>query len=112
MKKLNVKALGTKITFYREKLGLKRKDLAGLTGISEEYIANYENGTGSKLNAQTLFKIAKALGVKMDELLEDSLLSAPSSEKPDRIMELVSHFDEAGLDTYMQLLEDFSKSIE
>lgn len=61
--------LGRKIATRREELGISRKDLAGLTGLSYPYIAQIE--TGYRLpSTRHQVPIARALGMSLDELFD------------------------------------------
>lgn len=51
----------------RTEKGLKQKDLVSITGLSKASISLYESGNG-KPSINSAFKIAKALGVTVDEL--------------------------------------------
>ena len=69
--------LGRKIAARREELGLSRKELAALTGLSYPYIAQIE--TGYRLpSTRHQVPIAKALGMSLDELF-DTEEALPSS---------------------------------
>lgn len=55
----------------RQKLGLSQADLEGLTGIDANTFSRYERGVISP-SAETALKIARALGVTVDELMDGS----------------------------------------
>jgi transcriptional regulator with XRE-family HTH domain len=61
-------SVGKKIKERRLELGLTREKLSELTQISDKFIYDIEVGKKG-MNAYTLFKIAKALGVTMDWLV-------------------------------------------
>ena len=66
-----------KLKQHREAAGLTQAELGKLTGISVRVIQNYEQGTRPLNGARaiTVYKIAKALGCEMEnlvEVLEDS----------------------------------------
>jgi transcriptional regulator with XRE-family HTH domain len=56
----------------REESGLSQNKLAEISGVSIRMIQHYEQGVKDINKAQgiTLYKIAKALNCKMDDLLE------------------------------------------
>lgn len=54
---------------YREALGINAKDFASQIGVAYTTYANYEN-VGSEPKYETLIKIAAALNVSLDDLLD------------------------------------------
>ena len=60
--------LGSTVRRKRKNFGLSRKRLAELSGISERYLAQLETGTGN-VSVVILYKIAKALGYRPEDLL-------------------------------------------
>jgi len=56
---------------YRLKAGLTQLELAQLTDLSATYIAMLERGDRKGRNVEILQKIAKALKVKVDQLIEN-----------------------------------------
>lgn len=66
--------IGARIRKYREDKGLSLSQLAKESGISKGYLWTLENGdTDSRPSANTLYKIAEALGVMMSDLLGRTL---------------------------------------
>ena len=59
-----------KIKQAREKLGLSQEKLARLADVSNNTIINIEAGKQTNPTIETLAKIAKALSVRVDELLK------------------------------------------
>ena len=61
-----------KLKQHREAADLTQAELAKLTGISVRVIQNYEQGTRPLNGARaiTVYKIAKALGCEMENLVE------------------------------------------
>ena len=53
----------------REKMGLSQEKLARLADVSNNTIINIEAGKQDNPTINTLSKIAKALGVSVDELI-------------------------------------------
>lgn len=58
-----------RIKRLREKLGLSQEKLARLADVSNNTIINIEAGKQQNPTVETISKIAKALGVSIDELL-------------------------------------------
>jgi transcriptional regulator with XRE-family HTH domain len=55
----------------RQHMGMKtQKDLAGRIGLSKEYVSEIERGvtSGSRMQAQTLYRLATALTVSLEDL--------------------------------------------
>lgn len=78
---MNLPAIGNRIKAARENLQLTQFQLAAQTGLLPSQISQVEDG--EKLpKLQTFIKIANALGVSADELLQDSLVYQPSKEEP------------------------------
>ena len=70
------KYIARRIKYYRDQKGLTQKELGEKVGIKHNTISSYENGT-NKPNQDTLFAIAKALDVSIDDLFpptQDSLI--------------------------------------
>jgi transcriptional regulator with XRE-family HTH domain len=61
--------LGGAIKVVREDLGMSRKDLAGLAGISYPFLSEIEKGL-KQPSSRKLGQLAEALGLKPEELVE------------------------------------------
>jgi transcriptional regulator with XRE-family HTH domain len=61
--------VGAEIRRRRQQQGLSLTDLARLAGVSKGYLSQIEAGVATRPSAQTLFKLARALGTSMAELL-------------------------------------------
>lgn len=59
-----------KIKQAREKLGLSQEKLARLVDVSNNTIINIESGKQNNPTIETLAKIARALNIKVDDLLK------------------------------------------
>lgn len=74
--------LGRKLKELREHVGISQTELSKLTGISNVYISNIENGIKKNPSMELIQKIADALGVSINEFF--------SNEKPiDEINKMV-----------------------
>lgn len=58
-----------KIREIRKAKGLTQQDIAKMTGLSQQTISDAERG--GNMNLATLVLIARALGVKVTELIEE-----------------------------------------
>ena len=62
------KAVGLNIRRMREAAGISQERLAGLADLHRAYIGQIERGE-KNIGLKNLEKIAKALGIEMEELL-------------------------------------------
>lgn len=68
---LKYKEVGLKIAYYRKKKGYTQTQLAEMVGISSNYLSLIERGNKvQSYSMETLFKIAEALEVNANDLLE------------------------------------------
>lgn len=68
---LKYKEVGLKIAYYRKKKGYTQTQLAEMVGISSNYLSLIERGNFEQsYSMETLFKIAEALDVNANDLLE------------------------------------------
>ena len=68
---LKYKEIGLKIAYYRKKKGYTQAQLSEMVGISSNYLSLIERGNkGQSYSMETLFKIAAALEVNVNDLLE------------------------------------------
>jgi transcriptional regulator with XRE-family HTH domain len=70
--KIDLQKLGHRVRFLRQGKGWTITTLAEKSGVSKAYISDLENGVAGKPNIQYVYSIAVALGVTLDELLEDA----------------------------------------
>jgi transcriptional regulator with XRE-family HTH domain len=70
--KIDLQKLGHRVRFLRQGKGWTITTLAEGSGISKAYISDLENGVAGKPNIQYVYSIAVALGVTLDELLDDA----------------------------------------
>ena len=94
--------IGDRIRRFREDRGLSLSQLAADAGISKGYLWNLENDQDARRpSADTLYSIARTLGVTMSDLMGRKLLPAATPQVPDSLHEFA---DEEGLpeaDLYM-----------
>ena len=66
------KKMGLRIAYYRKLAGFSQESFAECVGISVNFLAQIEApGTTRGVSLETLFKIARALGIPASKLLED-----------------------------------------
>lgn len=68
-------SIGEKISIFRKRKGISRKQLAEILGVSPQTISNYENGVTSP-ETPMLSTIATVLDIKLDNILFE-----PDAEK-------------------------------
>jgi len=73
--------IGEKIKHWRVQKGLSQKELGDQIGMSQQQIGQYETGTRTP-KQETLLKIAKALGVHLRDLSDDSWLEEIDRQHP------------------------------
>ena len=73
--------IGDKIRTLRRKRGLSQEQLGELVGFSQSKISKIENGDWDSLSDLRL--IARALGVKLKDLIDDEADGCGSNEKED-----------------------------
>jgi len=64
--------IGKNTRQFRKKLGLSQDKLSKLAGVSYNTILKIESGENPNPTIETAQKIAKTLGVSLDELLRSS----------------------------------------
>lgn len=67
---------------------MQASELAAKAGISRSHLSELETGNGNveRLSADLLYKIAKALGVTMADLLGRPVLNAPTTNRPPELL--------------------------
>jgi transcriptional regulator with XRE-family HTH domain len=73
-------SLGQEVKRLREAQNLSLSDLARLSGVAKGYLSEIENELAPRPSADTLFKLASALGVSAVELRGDPPASASSQQ--------------------------------
>ncbi|MBI0583311.1 MAG: cupin domain-containing protein [Methanomassiliicoccus sp.] len=68
--------LGTRITNYRERLGLSVEELAKNAGIDDDLVRNVENGTVYP-SISVLVKLSRALGQRVGTFMDDQFIADP-----------------------------------
>ena len=87
--------IGDQIRRFREERGLNLSQLAVEAEVSKGYLWSLENDQDTRRpSADTLYAIAKALGVTMSDLMGPTLLPAAPPDVPDSLREFA---EEAGL---------------
>ena len=83
--------IGQRIKRFREEIGMSASQLATATGLSKSYISELENVpvTARGPSAEVLYRIAKALGVAMADLLGKPVLLTRNGTRPKRPKSLV-----------------------
>jgi transcriptional regulator with XRE-family HTH domain len=88
-------SVGDRIRRFRNERGLNLSRLAEQAGVSKGYLWALENHPAARRpSAETLFAVAKALGVTIADLMGRELSAAPPEEIPDGLLEFA---EEEGL---------------
>jgi len=69
MKSNNKSAIAENIKKYRQKMGISQDRLSKLADVTYNTIIKIESGANKNPTIETLAKIAKALGVGVDDLI-------------------------------------------
>ncbi|MEU3626689.1 hypothetical protein BS329_35900 [Amycolatopsis coloradensis] len=90
--------MGTRIRRYRQERNLSLNQLAESTGVSKGYLSALENEQTSttksrRPSAETLYSIAKALGVTMSDLLGRKLLATAITSPPPESLQKFAEAD-------------------
>jgi transcriptional regulator with XRE-family HTH domain len=87
-------SVGNRIRRYRQDRSLTLSRLAEQSGVSKGYLSTLENDSDARRpSAETLYAIAKALGVTMSDLLGRKLLAAANTEVPTSLREFADEED-------------------
>lgn len=62
--------LGEQYRLYREKRGIKQKEVAEKAGIAQGDLSKFEN-RGKKLSAYRISRLLDAIGLKLEELFQN-----------------------------------------
>ncbi len=77
--------IGTRIRKYREKAGISQKELAGMIGVSNSRISNWEQGI-NRPDADILAELCRVLNVSPSELLDVRLAPEDLNEQERRVI--------------------------
>lgn len=77
-------AIGARIKKFREDKGLTAAELAQTADISRSYLSELENGKGDhkRPSAEVMYRLGKALGISMSELLGRPLITESLQKRP------------------------------
>ena len=103
---LNYIMIGQRIQIYRKKKGLKQATLAEMVGISDKYLSRLELGY-HKAQFDIYYKIAKALEIPLDALIEDQV--EPKSEA---YIQLIRQNIKNFSDKQMVMLKEFTDLVK
>ncbi len=82
----NGKVISENIKRLRAKLGLTQDDLAKKADIKYTTLMKVESGAVNRPSVQTMAKIAKALGVSMEELIKQNYANTLESKSRKRFL--------------------------
>jgi transcriptional regulator with XRE-family HTH domain len=87
-----VRAFGERLKAFREARGLSKADLAAAAEISRSYVTKLEQGTEGNPSGAVLGRLARALHVSLDQLVENY----PGAHQPASLLD-VEHLLEQAL---------------
>jgi transcriptional regulator with XRE-family HTH domain len=94
--------VGTRIRHFRQQRELNLSQLAQEAGVSKGYLSALENDPQARRpSADTLYALAKALGVTMADLMGRKVLPAAAQEVPDSLREFAKEDDLPEADVQM-----------
>lgn len=67
---MNQSVIGVNIVTRRKSLSMTQEELAESSELSVNYISRIERGSSLHISAESLYKIAKALNIPMESLME------------------------------------------
>jgi transcriptional regulator with XRE-family HTH domain len=102
------KTIGKRIAQYRKDLNITQIKLANEIGVSQQLVATYEKGT-RHLTITSLFKIAKVLHVRVEDLLGiGNIKSKPGpTPKIQRRLEQIQNLPLEKQKIILELLDSF-----
>src|SRR5689334_20924945 len=68
-KEVPMEGFGQRVIHARNKHGWTRRELARRAGLHEQHVADVERGMRHRIEAETIIKLAQALGCTTDYLL-------------------------------------------
>ena len=102
--------VGDRIRAIRMERGLTQKELGELCGMADSAIRRYESNRGNPTQ-KTLLKIAKALGVHLRDLADNSWLEEFEQQHPDAVenakrgLAVIQYLEEMGFTISSQVLK-------
>lgn len=79
---MNLQLVAKNLRYYRRLREWSVMDLSKATGLSSDFISRVEDGVMRKVHPYTLEKIANALAISLQELLDDKPPPAPPPPAP------------------------------
>ena len=102
--------VGDRIRAIRMERGLTQKELGELCGMADSAIRRYESNRGNPTQ-KTLLKIAKALGVHLRDLADNSWLEEFEQQHPDAVenakrgLAVIQYLEEMGFTISSKVLK-------
>lgn len=96
--------VGNRIREERLKKKIKQKDLADKVGVKNNTISQYEHGINAP-GQDMLFKIAKVLDVKVQDLIPPTEEQISNTDDFERALQMAKDFDLKDMSVLKQLIE-------
>ena len=77
-----MEGFGQRVITARERQGWTRRELATRAGLHEQHLAKVERGDRHRIEADTILKLAAALGCSTDYLLGRTEEPGPPTKRP------------------------------
>ena len=100
--------IGEKVRIYRKRKGLTLQALAVLTDSAKSYIWEIEKGSVKDISASKLFKLARALDLSMEYLVNDEKIFMNETDRNVVMLRKILNMPESD----QKLLNAFLKSLE
>ena len=107
------KIIGIRIRKRRNELGMRRKDLAVVIGVTQQQIHKYELGT-NRTSASMLYQISLALGVDVSYFYQELSANKPLeelSEQQRSYIELSKNFSKINNRDFKKAISNLVKTI-
>lgn len=85
--------IGVNVSSRRHKLGITQGKLAEMSGLAVNFISKVERGVATNIKAETLQRLAKALNVSMDELMNGEAKENHAGPLQQQLIEQLNSYD-------------------
>lgn len=97
--------IGKRLQEIRQKSGLTQEKLSELSGISSNFISQIERGR-NKCSVETIYKLAEALNLPMNELFNFKILNPVKDPYVKRIELMLRNLSKNDKNLVMDITED------
>ena len=108
---INVNVVGENIAKFRRQREMTQEQLAEVADLTMNYLSKIERGQAKNFSAINLLRLANALEVSVDELVEGAHEHKPIKPKPHQA-ELIHLLNSMDLDTSEKVSKSFVQTIK